>query len=73
MNIALVVIGSIDGYVMVLGIRNAWYSHQRVTLWCNGLHSGFVRGGPEFDSHWGRVVTNAFWQPANFLKYFPIR
>ena len=29
--------------VMVQGISSVWPSHQRVTLWCNGLHSCLVR------------------------------
>ena len=43
--------------VMVLGIGSVWPSHQQVTLWCNGLHSRLLSGGPKFDSHRGRVVT----------------
>ena len=46
-----------DTCVMVLNISSVWPSHQRVTLWCNGLHFCLVRPGPEFDSHLGRVVT----------------
>ena len=54
--------------VMVLCMSSVWPSHQQVTLWCNGLHSRLVRGGPEFDSYRGRVVTDVL--STLFLKVF---
>ena len=44
--------------VEVPGISSVWPSHQRVTLWCNGLRACLVRRGPEFCSHQGRVVKD---------------